>query len=222
VASTKDWAYATLKREIESSILAGGMALPERSLAERFGLSRTPVREILSRLSHDGFVELVPHRGAFVRRLTAQDIVDTFYAREAVEGMAARLAAQRHRADRLRPVEQALGRVRIDDKPDELACMVQAGRMLHDFVMEASENRPLQQAYRTLSVLTTVIRSITQGEAVMKSPSPHIYRIEQASYRDHLKILRAVKARQEAAAEDAMRHHLNVTRRRFLGLMSFR
>jgi DNA-binding GntR family transcriptional regulator len=216
-SARKEAALTALKRAIVSAVIRPGSPLSERELSDRYHLSRTPVREILQRLHYEGLVELIPNRGAFVRRLTAEDLVDVFYAREAIEGMAARLAAERHRPDQLVPIVRAFSRLRVMDQPEALARMVRAGRMLHDFVVDASGNQPLQRAYASLRNETMLVRSITQAQTFMKSPPPEIFRIEQASYHDHLRILSAVRARRAQEAEQAMRHHLRATRERLLG-----
>jgi DNA-binding GntR family transcriptional regulator len=78
---------------------------------EELGLSRLPIREALSKLERDGLVEIFPARGAQVRRLSASNIESLYQAREALEGMAARLAAMRIPSgefDRLRQQFQAV------------------------------------------------------------------------------------------------------------------
>lgn len=93
--SSKEAAYAQLKRAILTAAVRPGQPFSERVLAARFHLSRTPVREILRRLEREHLVELVPRRGAFVRRLDPWEVLEIFQARETVEPAAARLAAAR-------------------------------------------------------------------------------------------------------------------------------
>jgi DNA-binding GntR family transcriptional regulator len=205
--AAKTRAYSSIKREITSAVLRQGSPLTERDLAERFHLSRTPVREIIQRLHYEGLVELVPNRGAFVRRIDAEQILDIFYAREAIEGMAARLAAARHRADQLEPIAELFAGLRDGKRAADVARMLDAGRRLHDFIIEASANKPLQAAYEPLRSQAMLIRSITR----------EIPEIELASYRASLSILDAVRARNPSAAEQRMREHLVTTREKLLG-----
>jgi GntR family transcriptional regulator of vanillate catabolism len=79
---------------------AAGQRLTELALAARLGASRTPVRHALNRLAHEGLLEALPTGGFSVRRFTLADIWDTIEIRGALEGLAARLAAQRCRAPR--------------------------------------------------------------------------------------------------------------------------
>ena len=84
---------------LEDDILGGhfepGDRLAEGALAERFGVSRTPIREALRQLSAAGLVEMRPHRGAVVRSLLVADIVHMLELMAEIEGFCARLAARR-------------------------------------------------------------------------------------------------------------------------------
>ena len=207
--AAKETVYASVKEAILSGTLKQGSPLPERYLAEHYHLSRTPVREILQRLQYEGLVELLPNRGAFVCQFTAEELIDIFFAREAVEGMAARLSATRHHEGRLRPIQEAFAKLQVEDRPEALARMVQAGLRLHDFVVDAARNVFLRRAYDALRNQAMLVRSITQRS----------FTIEQASFRDHLRILDTIRQRQERAAEAAMRDHLRSTRERMLRQM---
>jgi len=90
--------YAALKQAITTMDIYGAgdpPKLDERRLAESLGVSRTPVREAISRLEQEGIVATVPHRGAFVVRKTKTEILDMIFVWAALEGMAARMATQR-------------------------------------------------------------------------------------------------------------------------------
>ncbi len=94
----KDKVYIALKAAIvQMDVYSGDEApkLDERQMAEQLGVSRTPVREALTRLEQEGLVRTVPRRGAFVVRKSQQEIIEIIQAWAALEGMAARLATQR-------------------------------------------------------------------------------------------------------------------------------
>src|SRR5690554_1573819 len=84
----------TLKQQILDGRLARGQRLILKDLADALGVSRGPVREAFNRLEADRLVELIPNKGAVVRRIDDREIVQLFQIREALEGQAARLAAQ--------------------------------------------------------------------------------------------------------------------------------
>ncbi|HWO30095.1 MAG TPA: GntR family transcriptional regulator, partial [Candidatus Acidoferrum sp.] len=86
-------AYARIRDRIMEGELLPDEPLSEYQLAEQLKLSRTPVREALKRLEHEGLVRFVFNRGAFVEGLSVHDIVEIYQVREQLEGFAARLAA---------------------------------------------------------------------------------------------------------------------------------
>ncbi|GAB2856425.1 GntR family transcriptional regulator [Actinocorallia aurea] len=87
--------YASLREMIIDGRFQPGARLVERVLCEVLQVSRIPLREALPRLEADGFVRLLPRRGAVVRQITLRDIGDLFAVRESLEPLAARLAARR-------------------------------------------------------------------------------------------------------------------------------
>ena len=87
--------YELVKRRIVANELLSGTKLAEDGLAKELGVSRTPVREALNRLTQDGLVTVSPGRGAFVATFSFEDMVQLLEIREALEGMAARLASSR-------------------------------------------------------------------------------------------------------------------------------
>jgi len=98
--------------EIENAILTGeyspGTRLDEVGLAEKFGVSRTPIREALMQLAAAGAVEIRPRRGAVVTRVAPERLVEMFEVMAELEAMAARLAARRHTQADVIPLTEAL------------------------------------------------------------------------------------------------------------------
>ena len=93
--SLEEKVYRQIEEEILSGKLKGGEQLRESALASRLEVSRTPVRAALHRLAEDGLVELTANRGATVVGISAEDIEDIYAVRMRLEGLAARLAAER-------------------------------------------------------------------------------------------------------------------------------
>ena len=87
-----------LRDQLEQDIVTGhfrpGDRLDEQSLATRFGVSRTPIREALMQLASTGMVELLPRRGAFVTNLSIREVIERFETMAALEGMCGALAAR--------------------------------------------------------------------------------------------------------------------------------
>lgn len=91
VASARDRAYAFVRDGILRRTIKAGAFLEEEQVSAAVGVSRTPVREAFHRLAAERWLELVPRRGAMVRQVTAQELVDVYEARRVIEGHAVRL-----------------------------------------------------------------------------------------------------------------------------------
>ena len=89
----KNEVYNEIHKQIQEGILVPGHWLVERELCDQYGLSRTPMREVLWHLEKDGLLIQTPGRGFRIRELNLQEIMEIFQAREAVEGMAAFLVS---------------------------------------------------------------------------------------------------------------------------------
>jgi DNA-binding GntR family transcriptional regulator len=92
-ASLEEKVYIELQEAILSEALKKGESLTELSLSEKLGVSRTPVRSALQRLSEVGLVKIVPNRGAVVLGVTKEDILDIYRIRMRLEGLASAMAA---------------------------------------------------------------------------------------------------------------------------------
>lgn len=211
--------YGDLMRLIASAHMPEGARLPpERDLAQRFGVSRPVVREVLSRLASDGIVVSRRGAGSFVRRpptthLLASVPTDalrstlgTFEIRIAVEPEAAKLAAAR------RTDAEAAALVR---SADELAAALAAGQPSHDFDLEL--HRTIAIATRNVMFVTifdqigaSVAEIMVAGEGVTGAAPDLSRRMAD----EHLAIVDAIRARDGDAAASAMRNHLFEGRKR--------
>jgi DNA-binding GntR family transcriptional regulator len=94
VGTAAETAYAVLREAIVTGALAAGTPLRANDIAQRLGVSKTPVREALRKLEAEELIALQPRNGLVVAALSEQQLVEIYYIREALEGRAARLAAE--------------------------------------------------------------------------------------------------------------------------------
>ncbi|WP_300575388.1 GntR family transcriptional regulator [Phenylobacterium sp.] len=138
--SLAETVYARLRAEIITCQLPPGLDLSEQDLADRFGVSKTPIREALGRLNQEGFVETFPRRGYRIRSVTLRDIGDLFELRSVLEQAAAGLAAQTmsgadlDRLDALANASYTVGETR------SMADFIEANRTFHGAIAQASRN----------------------------------------------------------------------------------
>jgi DNA-binding GntR family transcriptional regulator len=198
----KQSVYDDIKEQIISEKLQPGQWLVERELCSTYGLSRTPVREVLWKLLADGFLEQEPNKGFAVRKLSLEQIFEIFQAREAIEGMAARLAAARGDdavfASRLAGIRKELVKVNVEA---EIARSVTLGRKLHRAIMEAAHNDLMAEISVRLSNLTALTSNITKKSTA----------IEKQSRDAHCRIIDALLEGDEEKSERVMRDHLRDT-----------
>lgn len=191
-----DRAYTEIRHRIIEGEYPPGQPLSEVTLAQTHGMSRTPVREALSRLCHERYVERLAGRGFFVARVTVQAINETFEVRRLLEGWAAARAAERATPDlitRLRALAQ-----RQDDKVTG-AESARNNRRFHLAVADAAGNH--LAADLIAQTLAQIDRFITLG--VGFAP------FKTGSGAAHSEIVDAIEARDPNEARARMEQHLD-------------
>jgi len=129
-----------LREAIINGVLIPGERLMEIQLAEEMGVSRTPVREAIRKLELEGFVVMIPRKGAYVAGVSFKDVKDVFEIRAALEGLAAGLAAEKVTQEEVEQMERAL---HYEREPDSLEEMVQSDTDFHALLYKASRNERL-------------------------------------------------------------------------------
>src|SRR6201998_717077 len=164
--SFKNKAYAALKSAIVGMDVYGGRSeirLDERSLAEQFGITRTPVREAMAQLEREGFVRSVPRRGVYVVRKSKREVIELITAWAALESMAARLITE-NAADEeiasLRRMFATFENGEIDAKLDEYS---EVNIEFHQAIIRMSRNRVLIDLAENLFTHMRMIRRKTIG-----------------------------------------------------------
>ncbi|MCG7576026.1 MULTISPECIES: GntR family transcriptional regulator [unclassified Halomonas] len=136
---------------IEHGELAPGERISEKQLCERFGVSRTPLREALKVLATEGLIELLPNRGARVVRLTFKKVKDTYDLMAALEGLSGELACQ-HISDAEIAAIRALHDAMLEHyRHRDLATYFEINQQIHEGILAASRNEVLQEMYSNLS-----------------------------------------------------------------------
>lgn len=201
---------ALLERAIISGELKGGERLEEVSLATRYGVSRTPVREALRVLASHDLVEIRPRRSAIVRTVTSADLAEMFEAMAELEAGCARLAARRAGAGDLARLEEAQFACSQAADADDAAGYADANERFHLGLYMASRNRYLvedaQRFYRRLEPYRRLLFEFPERRAT--------------SFREHAGILEALNMHDEAAADARVRKHVSILGERFAILVT--
>ncbi|GAA1964693.1 GntR family transcriptional regulator [Amycolatopsis minnesotensis] len=187
---------AEIRDAIRTGQLQRGVLYSSRELGERFGASRTPVREALLRLADLGLVKIERNRGARVLGPDGRGVVELCSLRLLLEPPACRSAAavMTSRDDDLLAAELAIMRERADAGPEYFA----ADERLHDLILRASGNLRLAK----------FVAELRQTLALDGRLSVPRYQPVETALRDHGDIVEALRKRDGVAAERAMRKHL--------------
>jgi len=138
----REMVFESLREAIILGRLKPGERLMEIQLAEEMGVSRTPVREAIRKLELEGFVVMVPRKGAYVAGVSVKDIADVFEVRSALEGLAAGLAAERITEEEMEELEKVI--LQISGEEDILT-VVKKDNEFHELIYRASRNERLKQ-----------------------------------------------------------------------------
>jgi DNA-binding GntR family transcriptional regulator len=198
--SKKDLIIQQLRAEIVSGQIPPGLKLSEARLAERFGVSRMPVRDALKELESAGFVTIEQRRGTFVRGMSRSEILDLFEVREAVEGMAARLCAHRANNDLLATLDEVIETMSRQVKVADMDGYSQTDERFHELILSGASNERLSDHYRLL------VQHLHRG-LLSSIVTRRAGRMER-SLAEHVEIMRALHAHDQRGAEDAMRDHV--------------
>ncbi|MBX9458475.1 MAG: GntR family transcriptional regulator [Rhizobium sp.] len=184
---------------IMSGRFVPGQRLVETELTTQLGVSRGPVREAFRRLSAEGLIEIVPNRGAMVRRLGMDEALDLFEIRTELEALAARRAAENMTDSRMRQTfDAAIAPIWSVSQRHSTADYLQENHRFHTAIMEASGNLQLVKLHQQLH-LSLILAQISS------SLSSHVI---SASLNEHRTIAMAIRDRDAAAADAAVREHL--------------
>jgi DNA-binding GntR family transcriptional regulator len=133
----------TLKDDILTGSLKGGDQLLEDQLKDEFGISRTPLREAFRVLEKEGLIEILPRKGAFVRRISRQDIEENFPVRAILEGLAARLAYDHLSQQDLHEMEEVLAYMKEAAERKDFIDYAKHHLSFHEIFIKASNNNTL-------------------------------------------------------------------------------
>jgi DNA-binding GntR family transcriptional regulator len=193
-----DEATIALREAILSGRFPEGTRLRQTDLADRLRISRTPIRQALLRLQHEGLVQLLPASGVRVTVLDLHEGAELYDLREVLDGLAARLAATRATPAALARIERALARMRQCLERNDANRWFAAHVAFHDEIFQASGNARLQS-------LSAVVRLSIQRFHPLLLTTPH--RLQDA-YREHQGIWEAITAHDAAGAERLARRHI--------------
>jgi DNA-binding GntR family transcriptional regulator len=174
-----------------------GARLVETRIAQELGVSQAPVREALRDLEQLGCIVHEPFRGCSVRAFSAQELIEAFPVRAALEALAARLAAEQITEGELLQLAELLGTMRAAAARGDAHGQSQANASFHATIVRAARNATLERQWSFLEPFSRTYISVSQPGLDLRTLSER-----------HVPILDALRARDADAAADAMHRHL--------------
>ena len=190
-----------IRQAIVDATFQLGEALSETSLAARFGVSRTPVREALTMLQRQGLIVIRPQSGSFVFMPTEEDVTELCEFRRLIETAALRFAWTRRRDEALADMRQSIAVMRAAHEADDQAAYSRADSAFHESIVANSANRYLIESYTVVSGRVWALRTHVQTQ------SPHMRRRSTTAHRA---IVSAFEKGELPAAEQIIDEHVSL------------
>ncbi len=196
--SLEKFAYDAIKKAILEFHLKPGDALVEAELSNQLNISKTPVRDALTRLEREGLVTKIIYKGTYVTDITAQSVMEVFEIRAVLEGLAAREATSHFTTADLQQAAQILADQAAMLKSGELLNASELNKRFHRLILEKSGNQRLRAILANLDDHIQRFRVLSN---VQRGAQP-------TSVIEHRRVLEAIRSKNAEAAETAMKDHL--------------
>lgn len=195
----RDVVFNTLRQAILKGELEPGERLMEIQLAERLGVSRTPIREAIRKLELEGLVLMIPRKGAEVAKISARSLRDVLEVRRALEELAIELACQRMSEEDVGNLQKAQEDFKNAIAEGDAMKIAETDEHYHDVIYEGTQNAKLIQMLNNLREQMYRYRL----EYIKDEDKRKILVLE------HEKILKTVRERKVAEAKEAVREHID-------------
>lgn len=197
--STVEHIADELRAAVMSGHLSPGTQLGEADLAERFEVSRGPLREAMQRLVSEGILHAIVNRGVFVSELTLEDVIDVYRTRAVIERGALEIVIAERREETCRALEPSLQAMRTAAERGDGPALSDADQEFHEAIVTCSGSPRLIRAMRTLVVETRMCL----GE--LQTTYPDL----GAQVREHEELREAIRAESATRAKDLLLAHLD-------------
>ncbi|NTW05533.1 MAG: GntR family transcriptional regulator [Peptococcaceae bacterium] len=205
----RELVFDSLREAIIQGRLKPGERLMEMQLADEMGVSRTPIREAIRKLELEGFVVMIPRKGAYVSGISVKDIVDVFEVRAALEGLAAGLAAERITDEEMEKLERILVKITEVNDLDDIEVIVEIDTEFHDLIYMACRNERLVQ------IITHLKEQIQRFRTTSLAQPGRL----RDALSEHRLIVEAIGDRNVEMAQNLAREHIDSAEQSLLNAM---
>lgn len=188
--------YESLKQMFLDDIFESGQKLNETDIADALGVSATPVRETFRRLATEGFLEVIPYKGVYVREFSKKELMEVYECRKALEKLALELAFPNIVKEE---VEELIEDLEENKNINDIDSNVDRSNKLHNYILEKSGNNRLKKLLGNLNDVLIRDRNISAGDIVRRTEI----------LEEHLKILNALKKKDLELAKKYLEEHID-------------
>lgn len=188
--------YESLKQMFLDDIFESGQKLNETDIADALGVSATPVRETFRRLATEGFLEVIPYKGVYVREFSKKELMEVYECRKALEKLALELAFPNIVKEE---VEELIEDLEENKNINDIDSNVDRSNKLHNYILEKSGNNRLKKLLGNLNDVLIRDRNISAGDIVRRTEI----------LEEHLKILNALKEKDLELAKKYLEEHID-------------
>ena len=195
----RDVVFNTLRQEILTGKLKPGERLMEIHLADKLGVSRTPIREAIRKLELEGLVIMIPRRGAEVAQITLKSLEDVMEVRRALDVLAIELACERMNQEEMESLIQAYENFSAAVKTKDTRKIASADVAFHDIIVQSTGNARLIQLVSNLSEQMYRYRF-----EYLKDATSH-----EMLQREHKEMYESILRKDKVSAADVVRKHID-------------
>lgn len=190
--------YEELKEEILYGLRPPGMRLMELELSKEKGASRTPIREAIKMLADDGLVKIIPNRGAYVTKISLQELMEILEVREEIDGMSAYYAAKRVTMETLVELSSAMEKYKEAFEKEDSQEVVYWDAKFHDIIVRGTRNQVLINLVDKLREEVLRFRHIYYGD----------FRKNHDTISDHEALYKEIRTGNAVKARELAREHM--------------
>ncbi|RKL65042.1 transcriptional regulator [Salipaludibacillus neizhouensis] len=195
----REMIYEELKEGILNGNYEPGFHLRERELAKEFDVSTTPIKEALRLLENDGLIVTQARKGSFVSTSVMSSVEEIRWARAALEGVSARLAAIKRTEEELEKLESIIKSMKIYTQERNSEMLEKYNSTFHDFIQQIAKN----------NYISNQINAVCSFDKFFRKRNMSDKEEHDRAFQDHFFIFEKIKEQDAVGAEDAMRNHIN-------------
>ena len=196
-----DWVTNSLREAIRNGLFDPGEKLDQGAIAETWGVSRTPIREAIRRLQAEGFLEVIPHRGAFVIQFSAEDVAEVYLVRRLLESEVVRQITPNVPEEVIDELDRVVKCCEVRCQDGQRHEYPDFDVRFHNLILQQSNSNLLKQILKELDNRSSLARVIS-----LRYPNDDEY--VRLSIIEHGAVVKAMRERDSKKAAAAMALHL--------------